>query len=122
MLTDNQNRIAREALAAAAESFRNGGIHAEAELFRAFLAQVTFRLLVDVQRNDFDVRLMPFAAVWISNQKSIADVLPMREVPVNGGNDRDSQRLLGCLSRGSGNQSCGTEKFTASQHLCSPES
>ena len=92
MLGDDQDRIDRELRAAAAKSLGDGRVHREPELFRALGAEIAFGFLVDVKRSDAHIWLVPAAAHWVADQKTVADMLGVREVPVYGRDDGYSCR------------------------------
>ena len=56
----------------------------------AFCALISGRLLVDVQRHDLHVGPVPCAADWISHEKTIRDVLNVRQISVDGSYNSNS--------------------------------
>src|SRR5207244_8256879 len=61
VLADDEHRVHIEPLAAAPQCLGYTGIDLEAELRRAFQAQVSRRSLIDVERHDVEAGLVPFA-------------------------------------------------------------
>ena len=92
MLADDQNRVHGQFVAAASKGLGNGRIDLEAELIGPLLALVALRLLVHIQRHHLHVALMPFAVQRIANQKPVAHVLGVGQIPVDGRDDRNSFR------------------------------
>jgi len=87
VFADHQHRIDRELAAAAPKRLRDRWIDLEVEFLRARGALVSFRLLIDVERDHFHIRLVPRSVARIADQESIAYVLRVREVSVDGRDD-----------------------------------
>jgi len=87
MLTNKQNCIDSKFVASATQSLGNGGIDRETKLTRSVRALVAFRSLVDVEGNDLNVGTMPVALVGIADQKAVSEVLGMRQIAVDSGDD-----------------------------------
>src|SRR5262249_2003675 len=106
-----------EFLAATAQRLRDRGIDLEPELPGTFAAQIALGLLVYIQGNDFEIRLLPLAPVRIPHEKAIAHMLPVRKQPVDRRNDRQALRLSGRLCGGGvrgGLQKCASGKHAMS--------
>src|SRR6478735_11214580 len=59
VLANNKDSVHCELVTAAAKGLGDGWIHRKSEFLGAFSAEVSGRLLIDVQRNDLHVRPMP---------------------------------------------------------------
>src|SRR5208337_885066 len=121
MLSDDQDRIDRQVLAPTAQSLGDGGINLEAEFAGPLAALVAVRFLVHVKRDHLDVRFVPGAGVGIADEKSIANMLRMRKVPVNGSDDGKALgRGVGAAQQKPGGRSTSLKEFPSSQHRLSP--
>jgi hypothetical protein len=89
MLSDHQHGIDGEFAPAAPQCFGNRRIHLKIKFLCSCGALVALRFLIDVQRHHFHVRLVPDAISRVADEKSIADVLRVREVAINGRDDGD---------------------------------
>jgi hypothetical protein len=90
MFANYEYGIDRELAPAAAQRLRDRRIHLKVEFLRARRALVTVRLLIDVERHDFHVRLVPRTISRVADQKSVADMLRVRKVAVDRGDNCNS--------------------------------
>jgi hypothetical protein len=102
VLADDDDGVDREFRSTAADGFGDGGIDLEAEFAGAGSAQIVGGFLIDIQRDDLDVGLVPFAGEGVADQETIADVLGVGEIFVDRRDDRDPLRLL--LGEGRGGE------------------
>ena len=112
VFADDQHGIDGEFVTAAAQRFGDGRIHLEPELLRALLAEIARRVLVHVQRDDLHVGLVPGPVDRIANQEAVADMLAVRKVAVDGGDDGDALRA-GLLGEGGGGDGESLEEVSA---------
>src|SRR5205085_4134305 len=82
-----EHRVHIEPLAAAPQGLGYTGIDLEAELRRAFPAQVSRRSLIDVERHDVEAGLVPFAPDRVADQEAIAHVLRVAQIAPLRGDD-----------------------------------
>ena len=87
MLADDEDRIDGQPVAAAAQGLGDGRIDRKAELFGPLAAQVVVGLLVDIDRDDFKFRLVPFTFERKAHEEAFAHVPGVRMVAPFGGHD-----------------------------------
>ena len=93
MLSDDEHGVDGELVAAAAQRFRDRRVDGKIELFGSRRALVALRLLVDVERHDLHVRLVPRPVLRIAHQKPVPDVLRVRQVAIDRCDDCDPFHL-----------------------------
>ena len=105
MLADNQDCIHGQFRAACAQGFGDCRVDGETEFPRPLGAQVAIGFLIHIERDDLYVGALPRACVRIPHQESIAHVLAVREVAIDGGDDGEPLGR-GRLGRGGGDRGC----------------
>ena len=117
MLGNNQNRVAGKAGSAAAQGFSNGWIHLKAEFARTLRAEITFRLLIHIERDHLHIGFVPCAFKGITNQEAVANMLAVAQIPINGCDDGQAKRLV--LRRLRGGRSRQRQKRGGGKELSS---
>jgi len=88
----DEDCIDGELVPAASERLCDGRVDGEPELAGSVDALFAFRRLVHVHRHDAHVRAMPLARDGVAHQKPVDEVLRVRQVAVDGGDDGDARR------------------------------
>ena len=90
VLADDHHRIHGELVSAAPQCVRNRGVDLKVEFLRARSALIAVRLLIDVERDHFHIRLVPRTVARVADKKAVNQVLGVREISIYGGDNCDS--------------------------------